>query len=322
VSLPGAGIPPGVASGDMLDSYSVFGAAYKHDFGNGFAAAFIFGQPFGADVDYPVVPGYFASGSQAELDTDSVKMLLKYDLPLGEGSGSRFSIFGGPRYETLEATARIPFVNGYSASAEQSGEFGYAVGAAWEKPEIAARVSLTYHSEVDHSLSTTETSATPLGTSTSTTDVSSPESVNLHAQTGVAPGTLLFGSARWVDWSNYVIAPADYQTLTGGPLLSYTDDTVTYSLGIAREFNDRWAGSISIGHEPQADTLFTNLGPTDGQNSVGVGLQYTLGEVEISGGMRYIWIGDTTTALGPRPAAQFNDNDALAFGLKLGIALD
>ncbi|WP_397543399.1 hypothetical protein [Roseovarius salis] len=322
VSGVSVSVAPGTPSGDMADDYMVYGAAYKHDFGNGLAAAFIFDQPFGADTVYPVVPGYFASGAQAKLDTNNVTMLLKYDLPVAQDSGSTFSVYGGPRYETLKASARIPFVAGYSAVASRSGALGYVLGAAWEKPDIAARVSLTYHSEVDHSLATTETSG-PLGTNTSITNVSSPESVNLHAQTGIAPGTLLFGSVRWADWSDYVIAPSDYLVLTGGsPLLSYTDDTTTYSIGVGRRFNESWSGSLSYSYEPQANTLFTNLGPTDGQSSIGVGLKYTVGEIEISGGLRYVWIGDTTTALAGAPGAQFNDNDALALGLKVGISLN
>ena len=41
-----------------------------------------------------------------------------------------------------------------------------------------------------------------------TTDVDTPQSVQLDFQTGVAPKTLVFGYVRWVDWSEFSISPA------------------------------------------------------------------------------------------------------------------
>jgi len=74
---------------------------------------------------------------------------------------------------------------------------------------------------------------------------------------------------------------------------------------------------VSVAHEPSGGTPVGNLGPTDGRTSVGLGGTYTSGNMKVTGGLQYIMIGDATTTIG----AQFDDNTALAFGLKLGFTM-
>lgn len=38
--------------------------------------------------------------------------------------------------------------------------------------------------------------------------------------------------------------------------------------------------------------------------------------IELTGGVRYIWVGDATTALGPL-SPEFTDNSAMAISLKV-----
>ena len=118
----------------------------------------------------------------------------------------------------------------------------YLVWVAYEKPEIALRVALTYNSKISHDFDTVERSALTGGVDLAgTTTVESPQSVNLEFQSGVAKDTLVFGSIRWVDWSNYVIDPTYYTPPS--PLVSYDSDTVTYTLGVGRRFNEHWEGA-------------------------------------------------------------------------------
>ncbi|RMH40940.1 MAG: hypothetical protein D6688_12265 [Alphaproteobacteria bacterium] len=300
---------PGGASGDMAPAYfqSTFG--YKRDLRPDLAFALLYDQPFGADVEYPVAP-YFATGSTAQLDTHALTAVLKYRMP------SNVSVYGGVRYQTMEATASIPFVAGYTATGERDGGVGYMVGAAYEKPEIALRIALTYNSRIQHDLVTTE--AGP-GALVSTTTVKTPQSINLDFQTGVAADTLLFGSVRWVEWSKFDITPAVYLGATGGSLVSYANDTITYSIGLGRKLNENWAVAGTLGYEPSHGGFSSNLGPTDGKTSIGVGATYTNGPVKITGGVSYTFIGDAQTTLGGGvAAANFTDNHALAAGVKIG----
>ena len=304
----------GFDSGDMSERYFQFGAAIKHAYGNGIDVALIIDQPFGADVDYPAGTGYYAQGATAELNSTAVTGVVSYTLP------SNFSFHGGIRYQTLEAEANVPFVAGYDAQGDRDGAFGYLLGVAYERPDIALRVALTYNSSIEHELDTTETSLAPGAAGSSTTPIDTPESLNLEFQTGVAADTLVFGSVRYVKWSDFEISPIVYQTLTGGgSLVSFDDDTITYTLGVGRKFNENWSGAISVSHEPQTGGFSSNLGPTDGATSVGLGATYTMGKMEITGGIRYVWVGDTQTTLGAiAPSADFEDNDAIGVGITIG----
>ncbi len=310
----GAGVV-GSNSGDMTKSYGTIGVALKFALTPKFDFALIYDEPFGADVAYPPATstGYFAGGSTAQLNADALTALGRYKL------GRGFSVHGGLRYQRLGAMAVVPFAGGYSGTARDDDGIGYVLGVAYERPEIALRVALTYNSKIRHDMPTTETfGAGPAINSTTTVDT--PQSVNLDFQTGVAPGTLVFGGVRWVNWSDFEIAPRAYTTTIGSPLVSYDDDTITYTLGVGRQLNETWAVAVSASHEPATGGRKSNLSPTDGQTSLGLGVTYTQDEMKIQAGVRHIWIGDAVTKVGPAPGGNFTDNTALAFGLKIGFS--
>jgi long-chain fatty acid transport protein len=305
VSVPGFGGRP---SGDMAGDYFQIGMAVKTNLSENIDVALIFDQPFGANVDYPTATGYYAQGTTAELKTSALTFVGKYTLP------SNVSFLAGLRYQTFSAEASVPFIGGYTAVGEQDGGVGYLVGVAYEKPEIALRVALTYNSKIQHSLTTTE-----FGAAVSQTEIETPQSVNLEFQSGIAKDTLLFGSIRWVDWSEFVIDPALYPPPT--PLVSYAGDYTTYTLGVGRKFSENWSGAVTIGYEKPLGGFSSNLGPNDGQKSIGLGATYTQDNMKITGGVRYVFVGDAQPTLGGGvPSANFTDNSALGIGLKISYS--
>jgi long-chain fatty acid transport protein len=311
--VQGTAIAPlgGFGSGDMAADTLSFGMAIKTELRDGLDIGLILDEPFGADVAYPTGTGYFAQGTTAEFNTQALTAVAKYRLP------SNVSLLGGLRYQTMSAEATVPFVAGYSATTDSDGALGYVLGVAYEKPEIALRVALTYNSAIDHELDTIDGSL--LGGGASVTEISSPQSLTLDFQSGVAKDTLVFGSVRWVDWSEFEIDPASYPP--ADPLVSYDDDTVTWTLGVGRRFNENWSAAVSLGYEKASGGFSANLGPSDGFKSIGIGATYTMDNVKITGGLRYLDLGDTDTSLnGVTTAATFRDNSAIAFGMKLGIS--
>jgi len=97
------------------------------------------------------------------------------------------------------------------------------------------------------------------------------------------------------------------------------DDSVTYTLGVGRRFSDEFSGSISVGYEAPTNEPASNLSPTDGYISVSVGGQYQINETtDISGGIRYVWLGDATTE--PPVGGTFEDNTAIALGVSIGYS--
>lgn len=305
-------------SGNMYENYQTGSLQVKTEITEGLDFAIIIDKPFGAGTAYPTGTGYFAAGTTAELDSTGYTALLKYRFP------SNVSLLGGIRYQTLSAAAFIPFVTApptftpYSVNGEQSGGWGYVLGVAWEKPEIAARVSLTYNSAIDYELPTTENSI--LGPVNSTTDTTTPQSVNFEFQTGIAPNTLLFGGARWVDWTEFRISPPSYAVLTGGQsLVFYNGDTTTYTLGLGYKFNENWSGAISYMYDTPIDGYTLNLGPVNGYNSIGLAASYTQGAVKVTGAVRYYDLGDAETQVGSvAPGAVFSGNSAVGLGIRLG----
>jgi long-subunit fatty acid transport protein len=316
---PSAATPtPGQDSGDVLGGYNNVGAGVKTELRPGLDAALIFDQPFGADTYYPTDTRYFGRGTVAILDSNAMTAVLKYRFP------SNVSLYGGLRYQTLSASAVIPFVTAvpgrtapYQITADESSGWGYVLGVAWEKPEIAARVALTYNSAIDYDMTTSESSFA--GSLQSIMPVTTPQSVNLDFETGIAADTLLFGNIRWVDWTQFDIEPMLYKQLTGGrALVSYQEDTYTYTLGVGRRFTENWAGAVSATYEPPVGGFASNLNPTNGYTSVSVGGTYTQGPVEISGGLSYIWVGNAETTLNlTTPAGVFDDNEGIGFGMRV-----
>lgn len=320
--VPGLG---GQSSGDMYRDYNTGSLSVKTQIREGLDAAFIIDKPFGADTAYPLGTGYFAQGTTASLDSTAYTALLKYRFP------SNVSLLGGIRYQTLSAEAYIPFATAvpgrtppYSVNGSEEGGWGYVLGVAWEKPEIKARVSLTYNSAISYDLPTTESSfsrTNPMAsvTTASTTNTETPQSVNLELQSGVAKNTLLYGSIRWVDWSEFSITPPVYKAITNGSLVFYNGDVTTYSIGAAYKFNDSWTGTVTYAYDSPIGGYSLNLGPVDGYNSIGLAAIYTYDSLKITAGVRYLALGDTQTQIrGYAPAANFDGNSAVTFGLRVG----
>ena len=111
--------------------------------------------------------------------------------------------------------AAIVSVDNYRVDAGKDWGYGWMLGTAYERPDIALRVSLSYYSKISHSLDTQESTATT-GVLPTQTEVDTPQSVSLDFQTGVAPKTLVFGSIRWVDWSEFRIDPPLYEQAVVG----------------------------------------------------------------------------------------------------------
>jgi long-chain fatty acid transport protein len=238
----------GSSSGDMAPAYSFSSLAYRTDITNALSFALILDEPIGADVDYTglgATPGYLyrtGFGSQAELRSHQVTLAARYEMPNG------FSVYGGARIVGFEG--QVDLFNGtgggaarYTLDAEASTEIGYMLGAAYERPDIAMRVALTYYSETNHDITASET--TGLGTTPTTFQTAVPQQLLLEGQTGVAEGTLVFGSIRWTDWTEFTLSPPVYVAgvSSGRALVEYEKDVFTYVIGGARVLNDQWTAA-------------------------------------------------------------------------------
>jgi long-subunit fatty acid transport protein len=321
-----------VPSGEISPTYSYPTLSYHQQLSEGLSFGLIIDAPYGADVDYPAGSYPFA-GSRAEVRTQQLTLALRYQL------NDNVSVYGGLR--ALRGQANDVYVTApsgggfsYRLDAESDTGYGFLIGGAYEIPEIALRVALTYYSEVDLSLSGLEgivpTQGVPSGGIPTTGPgggaadfgITLPQSVLLEAQSGIAEDTLLFGSLRWTNWDGFSIVPGRYPPGGTGALVEYDSDVWTWTVGVGRRINDDLSVSGSLTYEAEQDGFSGNLGPTDGRLSLGIGAEYQVTDtVTIAGGVQYTRIGDAQTEGTPAGTvlANFNDNDALAVGLRVGI---
>ncbi len=285
----------------MSPNYLSYAGGYKTDINDKIGVAIIFDQPFGSLAEYTA--GVY-TGTTADLTSSAITVIGSYDV------SDRIVVFGGGTYQSMAATAAVPGAGAYTIVADSAAGFGFVAGAAYQIPDIALRVSLTYRSEVATTHDTIEDSAV---IPDDTIDITTPQSLNLEFQTGINEKTLVFGSIRWVEWSEFDITPANY---LGGSLVDYDDDRITYNLGVGRKLSDTLSAAVTIGYEGSLGGDPTPLAPTDGFFSVGAGLTYTMDNIKITGGAKYIWLGDASG-----PAGTFENNTALGFGVGVSIAM-
>ena len=311
-SISGVQSGGSIASGDVIKDYQTFSFGYTQDLTDNIDFAVIIDQPIGADVKYPNTPGYVFAGATADVDSTAVTGVLRYKFQ------NNLSVYGGIRIQSSEGKVGIPIFSGYTMTADKETDAGYLLGIAWEKPEIAARVALTYNSEIEHTFD----SVTEFGAPSAPFEVTVPQSVNLEFQTGIAADTLLFGSIRWAEWTEFAITPAVFSTavLPGTSIVDYDNDVFTYNLGVGRKFNDTWSGAVFVGYEKSNGGFSANLGPTDGFKSIGLAATYTRDKMKITGAIRYVDIGDATTNLRAGGTGDFSGNDAIALGVRVGYS--
>ncbi|MEM1267963.1 MAG: hypothetical protein AAGI50_18305 [Pseudomonadota bacterium] len=312
-------------TGDLLEDYATFGASFKADITDRISYALIFSQPLGANTEYetdptadgapPFTGTEIYNGSNAELTSYELTAILSYEV------GGGFRVYGGPVAQTIEAEAELTFIPpnvGYRVESDTSLGFGFMGGVAYEIPEFALRASLTYRSSISHEFDTEETIGTTVVEST--TDIDTPQSLTFDFQTGVTQITLVFGQVHWVDWSEFEISPPNYPLLAppnNRPLVSYEEDYITYTLGVAQRLTERWAGSFAVTWEPQTGQELTSLGPVDGRIGLTAGARYETDRIRISGGVTYNFLGDAENVL----LTDYDGGSALGVGLRIGFKL-
>ncbi len=300
----------GGTTGDGGDSFFNFNGAIKYQFNEKIGVALLFDQPYGADVAYP---GGVYSGLSADWETKGVTLLGRYKFP------NNFSVYGGPRLIQTDASIFVPasilalggLPASYTANSDKQEDFGFVAGAAYEKPEIALRVSLTYQSQVKQTFNVTEAFSAfippPPGPTKASTKL--PQVVTLDFQTGIAPKTLLFGMVRWSDWSKFDVITQQFQAVTGAKVADVLDDVWTFRLGVARQITDQVSLFVRGTYEPKNNSILSRVAPTDGRRAIGGGAIFTFGNVKLNTGAEYIRLGGGTDGL-----VQFQSNNVVILG--------
>ncbi len=306
---PFPGLGGSATTGNMAESYTALTFAYKADINDKLAYAVFINTPYGADALYQ--QGFY-TGLEAHWSSTQIATVVKYK------ATDRISVYGGLRYVESKANIIIPpsLLGGftYTADGEKDGRFGYTIGAAYEIPDIALRVGLTYENAITHKFDTAESFGAP--PVTTTTSVTMPQSLTLDFQSGVAKDTLVFGSIKWAEWSVWEVRPPIYDGVMSDSITEFDNDVITYQLGVGRKLNDNLSVFARVGHEKANGGSASRLSPTDGQTSFGIGGTWRQDKMKITAGIEYAKLGDATT--GAPTLTEFSNNSAVGFGLSVG----
>lgn len=342
----------GGSTGNMAEAYNGLGLALKYGITDQIDVGLFLNQPYGANAAY--MEGAY-TGLSADWDSNQIAVVLKYqvnpnvsvfggarsvesqaniaipDAILRGGTAGALqaglddAIAAGDTATASAIGAQLAAVGGapagtfnYTAETNSDRQTSYIAGVAYERPDIAMRVALTYESGFTHSFETTESYAFGgLAGFQDTMEIEMPQSVTLDFQSGVAADTLVFGSIRWSEWSVWEVRPTGYEASTGGDRVTGIDDDVmTYRLGVGRRINDNLSVFGRVTYEGSNGGEASRLAPTDGNTSIGFGGSYTMDDMKITAGVEYAMLGDATDGSG----VAFNDNSAIGVGVSIGYS--
>lgn len=319
---------------DMAKSYYFPSAAVKVQATDKISLGLIYDQPYGAEAEYDAASPVFGNGAQGtsvDVKTESLTALIGYQ------PNENWNFYAGPVWQTVEANIKLrgaayggnAKLGTYNIEVEREEAYGWLAGVAYSIPEIALKAAITYRSEIEHNAKSNETTLLPypsLSALTSSVDATTPQSVNLDFQTGIAKDTLAFANVRWVHWSQFAVKPTLLGNVSSIPaphvrqnLIDYSDDQWSANVGVGHKFNSKWSGSASVGYDSGAGNPVTTLGPIEGYWNVGLGGQYSPAEnYFIQAGVKYFWLGDAKAQTGGTVVGEFKDNTALGYGMKIG----
>ena len=314
------------------DSFLIPNVALGMRIGDNLSCALTYTKPFGASATYSsaaqTAEYLTAVGNGDPFPNPTTKMKFSADeygatcgVRLDAGPG-RVHILGGVFLETFDYREDT-WIG--SVHLKDDGKVGYRLGAAYDIPEYAMRFQVMYRSEIKHD-GDGEYTASDLATSLGIPDNlpaygagTLPQSVKISAQTGVAPGWLVYGSATWTDWS---VLPNFSYTVTGlgtsNKVFNYSDG-YTLQLGVGHEFNDKLAGTVNVTWD---QGVGSGADITTDTWTLGLGAEYkaTVGTVGVGVAVSYLTAGSQRAAKGATYDADANGDWAVAGGISYKIA--
>ncbi|APU49532.1 OmpP1/FadL family transporter [Acinetobacter junii] len=344
-------------TGDMANHYYSPNAALKIQATEQFSIGLLYDHPYGADAEYHGQNNFvenrpvpFQGNTSVTVRTENLNLLFGYQ------PNQNWNLYAGAVYQTLDANVLLrgtsyTAYNGYDFKTGKDEAVGWLAGVAYQIPEIALKASLTYRAKIKHEMNAYEKHGaagmtgspvfdamlTEINNAQGITEITTPQSINLDLQTGIMENTVAFANIRWVNWKDFAIRPYKFGEASvlapiiastgkkeGFDLVAYTDDQYSVTAGVGRKLNEQWAGNVSVGWDSGAGNPVTTLGPTEGYWNVGLGVQYSPApNYFIAGGVKYFWLGDAKAQSGsqfetPAYIAEFKNNDAIAYGLKIG----
>jgi len=308
------------------DEYWMSNIGIKAGLGSFGACALTYAQPFGASATYGVdaqnaeLTTAISQGlplanptSRMAFETEEYGATCNVRFDVGRGG---FYLIGGAFLETFKYREDTWFG---SVRIEDSSAFGYRLGAAYDLPEYAMRFQLMYRSEVEHKAEGTFTPSAIAIAAGVTTNLPTlgggtlPQSLKLSAQTGVAPGWLIYGSVMWTDWSVLPEFRYDVSNLASSTKIFNYEDGYTVQVGVGHEFTANLSGTVNLTWD---QGVGTGADITTDTWTIGLGGEYKteFGTFGLGGALSYLTKGSQTEGAGATFNATANSDWAVSIG--------
>ncbi len=348
----------GNTTGDMVNTYRFPAFALKLQPFEQFSFGLFFDEPFGADASYSGNSNFVAKptdkvlgslpittsqlGARIDGGTRVTVQTRDYTALFGYQPTVNFNIYGGVVYQEVEGKIDLRgpvygLFNGYGANIKRNNAYGWLAGVAYEKPEIALKVAITYRSEIEHETQIDESTpvisalqAAPIAqlggilalvpaqqraaisgalskaraintNATADTKITTPQSVNLDLQTGIMADTVAFANIRWVNWKSFSLRPYQFGQVAAAvsPLLG--KGGYTGGFNFVDYAKDQWSTDIGIGRKLNDQFAGTvSVGWDSGTGNPSAILGPTEGYWNLGLGLRYTPVKDWDVSLGAK----------------------
>lgn len=260
-------------------------------------------NPWGTGIDRD--PAYARATQQImreRLTSTDIGATCAYGFAVGPGLAS---VIGGVSAQQLDYEASLVLPAPFPAVTENvsldGSGFGWRLGAAYEVPEIALRVSAIYNAAVNYDLEGTAYGNLFQNVG-ATADVTMPQSFEIKAQTGIAPRWLALGSIKWVDWSVINVLTVNNPVAPISTTLAY-EDGWSVSAGVAHVLSEDLTvlGSLNWdkGTSQRNGAGVLAAGTQSDRYGISLGAAYRPAKnFELSGGVSYSLISADSNARG------------------------
>ena len=307
--------PEGYALTNPYKSYSGTSISAKWDY-NGTMIGISTSSPYAVELTYN---SGILTNAGAKITSNETAILAARSV------GNGFKVFGGLRLNQYKGSVQKPYyggaanptfsvAGGYTFDLDSGSTTGFAIGAAYEVPQIMLRASIQYNSEIKHESAKLNETLAGTTTASSPADIIGPGSMIIKLRSALSPRMLAFANWRSSTYKKLKLEGPVHTALGGGVIYDPQSGT-DYTVGVALKVNDKLNVLVGTTKGQAADTggLENALAPFKGSTSNFIGATLKINEsVELNGGYSLISFGDANAGVplstGAGGAASFTDN--------------
>ena len=266
---------------------------------------------FGLSTDYPDHWRGRYQALHSEINTARLHLAGAYPV----APGLRFGVGLFVQHFTAELTSAYPLRGGQDGRIEIDGEdngLGFSLGALWI-PRADLALGLAYSSAVDHRVQ--GRTRLPLGSLSSTVDVTTPENVTAGLKWELRPDLSLLTGATWTRWSR--MQALDVELANGRTLTEAHHWRDTWRLDLGGEYRHGpwiWRLGTAWDQSPVPNAAHRSPRLPDADRawlSAGIGYQWAAWRFAL--GVAHLWFADRS---GDHPAVDYRGStDILALGV-------